>query len=71
MSKILTIQKPKILDELFEINDIYNEIILEYKLQDKTLQNDIIEDKNEHGFTIDSCIFRNVVFSNCSLPNVD
>ena len=71
MGKLIKLQKPKFIDEIEEINDIYQEITIADKIQNKSLNNELLEDKDDYGVTIDSCVFRNVVFSNCSLRNID
>lgn len=65
MSKLIKIQRPKILEELC------NGIITDEKVKNKLVENITINDKEQIGFTIDSCIFKNVKFNNCSLQNVD
>ena len=67
MSKLVKIQKPKFIDELEDINNVYEDIIIAEKIQNKLIENITIEDKKDTGITIDSCIFRNVIFNNCSL----
>ena len=71
MSKLVKIQKPKFIDELEDINNMYEDIIIADKIQNKLIENITIEDKKDVGITIDSCIFRNVIFNNCSFKNID
>ena len=71
MSTSLKIQKPKFIDELEQVDDLYEEITLAEKIQNKIIENDLLEDKETYGLTIDSCKFKNIIFSNYVLPNID
>lgn len=71
MSKLIKIQKPKFIDELEEIEDIYEEIIMADKIQNKIIENVTIEGKKDIGISMDSCIFKNVIFKDCSFKNID
>ena len=71
MSTSLKIQKPKFIDELEQVDDLYEEITLAEKIQNKIIENDLLEDKDTYSLTIDSCKFKNIVFSNYVLPNID
>lgn len=71
MSDLIKIQKPKLLGELEEVKNVYEEIIFEEKIANKLIENTIIDNEDPMGMSIDSCIFRNVKFSNCSLQNID
>lgn len=71
MSKLIKIQKPKYIDDLENIEDIYSEFIHEDKVQNKIISNINIEDKNDLSFSIDSCIFKNVTFINCNFYRID
>lgn len=71
MVKKYKIQKPKFIDELEEIDKIEAEIAISEKLQNKIIENAEVDYLNEKGLTIDSCIFKNSIFNNCSLQNID
>lgn len=71
MSTSLKIQQPKFIDELEQVDDLYEEITLAEKIQNKIIENDLLEDKDTYSLTIDSCKFKNIVFSNYVLPNID
>lgn len=71
MSDLIKIQKPKLLGELEEVKNVYEEITFEEKIANKLIENTIIDNEDRMGMSIDSCIFRNVKFSNCSLQNID
>lgn len=71
MSKVIKIQKPKFVEELEEIKDVNNEIILSDRIQNRIVENIVVKDKNDTGTSIDSCIFKNVIFDNCTLKNID
>ena len=43
MSKLVKIQKPKFIDDLEDINNMYEEIIIADKIQNKLIENITIE----------------------------
>ena len=45
MSNLIKIQKPKFIDEPEMINDIYEEVIISEKIQNKIIENELIENK--------------------------
>ena len=71
MAKLIKVQKPKFIDDFEEIEDIYDEMIYEEKIQNKIIEDRDIRVKNDVGITIDSCIFRNVAFEDCDFTRID
>lgn len=71
MGRANKIQRPKFIDELEEIYRLEEEIDTYGKLQNKIIENVEVDYLKEKGLTIDSCIFRNSMFNECSLLNVD
>lgn len=71
MSKFIKLQKPKFFEELEEVNNIFNDFIDTDKIANKIIENKIISDKKDVGFTMDACVFKNVVFENCEFRNCD
>lgn len=69
MAKI-KIQQPKFIDELEEESRI-EEYDFDDKIADKLIENQAIRYKDGRGTTLDSCIFRNVVFQECTFKNID
>lgn len=58
MPKLIKRQKPKFIDELEEIEDIYDEVIYKEKIQNKIIEDREISGKSDIGINIDSCIFK-------------
>ena len=71
MPKLIKIQNPKFIDEVEEIIDLREEFIYNEKIQNKLIENTDIESKNDVGITVDSCIFNNITFIDCSFERVD
>lgn len=71
MNKTVRIQKPKFIEELEEVEDLYEEVEIKERIQNKIIENKIISNKTDVGFTIDSCIFKNVIFKDCDFTNID
>ncbi|MBM6861196.1 pentapeptide repeat-containing protein [Clostridium saudiense] len=71
MAKLVKVQKPKFIDDLEEIEDIYDEVIYVEKIQNKIIEDREIVEKNDIGITIDSCILKNVVFKECDFARID
>ena len=71
MPKLIKIQNPKFIDDVEKIIDLREEFIYSEKIQNKIIENTDIEDKNDIGLTIDSCIFDNITFIDCNFERVD
>lgn len=71
MPKLIKIQNPKFIDEVEKIVDLREEFIYNEKIQNKLIENTDIESKNDVGITIDSCVFYNSTFIDCSFERVD
>ena len=71
MSKLVKVEKPKFFEDLEEVNNVFYEFIETDRIQNKLIENKIICDKKDVGFTIDACEFRNITFENCEFKNVD
>ena len=71
MPKLIKIQNPKFIDDVGKIIDLREEFIYSEKIQNKIIENTDIEDKNDIGLTIDSCIFDNITFIDCNFERVD
>ena len=59
---MVKIQKPKFID-LEDVQDFYDEVIYAEEIVSKIVEGYSIEGKNERGLTIDSCKFKNVIFT--------
>lgn len=68
MSKI---QKPKFIDELEDVGDFDQYDFDGEKVQNKMVEGISISDRCGIGTTVDSCIFKNVIFADCDFKNID
>ena len=71
MIKKIKIQKPKMPTSLNEIDDVINEILDYEKLEDALVENTVIDGIENLSVSLNSCIFKNVVFEYCDFRKID
>jgi len=71
MSKLIKLQRPKIIDNLEEVEDVIGEIHSENILSNKVIENVSISGLEDIRVSFDKCIFRNVTFDYCDLRKID
>ena len=71
MPKLMKIQNPKFIENVENVINIIDEFIYSEKIQNKLIENIDIESKNDMGVTIDSCIFNNISFIDCTFERID
>lgn len=71
MVKLINIDKPKISEVLTEIENIYDQLVIDNKIECSLVEDKIIEGLDNLKLSFDSCIFKNVVFIDCDLKKID
>ena len=71
MSKKSKIQAPKISKILDETIDVIDDMYDEELIEDKLIQNTLIEGIIDCRVRLNSCVFKNVIFESCDFRKID